>query len=114
MYEWKLISVVTAGCVLHYCSISVYTHAFVSFARSLRYVDCRLCFGRGISRATIEADMNLFSSENTCYLPKETLEEDIHSSVTASSKQVLPPKENPTLTGGGFLLFALISYVLMK
>ena len=46
--------------------------------------------------------MNLFSSENTCYLPKETLEEDIHSSVTASSKQVLPPKENPTLTGGWF------------
>ena len=44
--------------------------------------------------------MNLLYKENTCFLPKETLEEDIHSSVTASSKQVLPPKENPTFTGG--------------
>lgn len=95
--------------VLSCIAQSVCTHSVVSFARSLRYVDCRLCFGRAVSRATIEADMNLFSSENTCFLPKNTLEEDIHSSVTASSKQVQPPKENPIFTAGELLQCALTS-----
>lgn len=82
------------------CAVVLIKMCIFSCFRSLRYVDCRLCFGHTVNRATIEADMNLLYKENTCFLPKETLEEDIHSSVTASSKQVLPPKENATFTGG--------------